>query len=231
MGIVYHIQVKSHILMSYIILGIIIPCPRKLGGFTGFILFEFGKLTVMNFIKKYYKYRVMSHECHGITNHWQLNCLFNSSSSLSKKKSLLLAFCEGNPAPVDSTHKVIYRNHFHVCLKTASLSVYLFHPLSNLTAVSLDLSDSCEYFHIKKQSCCQWPTAPSCQQAVNVWEQHGWFTSLSWAVVDCFTLTQPYGVGGAVRFLVVGTIRQEERPPRGQLWMEQCLTLLKYWPI
>ena len=39
------------------------------------------------------------------------------------------------------------------------------------------------------------------------------------------------GVGGAVRFLVVGTISQEERPPRGQLWMEQCLTSLKYWPI
>ena len=32
------------------------------------------------------------------------------------------------------------------------------------------------------------------------------------------------GVGGAVRFLVVGTIGQGERPPRGQLWMEQCLT-------
>ena len=42
----------------------------------------------------------------------------------------------------------------------------------------------------------------------------------------------PYeGVGGAVRFLVVGTIGQEERPPRGQLWMEQCLTSLKYWLI
>ena len=39
------------------------------------------------------------------------------------------------------------------------------------------------------------------------------------------------GVDGAVRFLVVGTIGQEERPPRGQLWIEQCLTLLKYWPI
>ena len=39
------------------------------------------------------------------------------------------------------------------------------------------------------------------------------------------------GVGGAVRFLVVGTIGQRERPPRGQLWMEQCLTPLKYWPI
>ena len=39
------------------------------------------------------------------------------------------------------------------------------------------------------------------------------------------------GVGGAVRFLVVGTIGQEERPPRGQLWMEECLTSLKYWPI
>ena len=39
------------------------------------------------------------------------------------------------------------------------------------------------------------------------------------------------GVGGAVRFLVVGTISKEERSPQGQLWMEQCLTSLKYWPI
>ena len=29
------------------------------------------------------------------------------------------------------------------------------------------------------------------------------------------------GVGGAVRFLVVDTIGKEERPPQGQLWMEQ----------
>ena len=48
----------------------------------------------------------------------------------------------------------------------------------------------------------------------------------------CITRPQwVHGVGGAVRFLVVGTIGQRERPPRGQLWMEQCLTLLKYWPI
>ena len=39
------------------------------------------------------------------------------------------------------------------------------------------------------------------------------------------------GVGGAVRFLVVGTIGKEERPPQGQLWMEQYLISLKYWPI
>ena len=39
------------------------------------------------------------------------------------------------------------------------------------------------------------------------------------------------GVGGAVQFLVVGTIGKEERPPRGQLWMEQYFILLKYWPI
>ena len=61
----------------------------------------------------------------------------------------------------------------------------------------------------------------------------------SWSVN--FVMTTPWfhasltglwhGVGGAVRFLVVGTIGQEERPPRGQLWMEQCLTSLKYWPI
>ena len=39
------------------------------------------------------------------------------------------------------------------------------------------------------------------------------------------------GLGGAVRFLVVGTIGKEERPPRGQLWMVQYLISLKYWPI
>ena len=44
-------------------------------------------------------------------------------------------------------------------------------------------------------------------------------------------LTLYVGLGGAVRFIVVGTIGQEERPPQGQLWMEQCLTSLKYWPI
>ena len=49
-------------------------------------------------------------------------------------------------------------------------------------------------------------------------------------VLKC--LSRPhYGVGWAVRFLAVGTIGQEERPPQGQLWMEQCLTSLKYWPI
>ena len=37
--------------------------------------------------------------------------------------------------------------------------------------------------------------------------------------------------GGAVRFLVVGTIGKEERPPRDQLWMEQYLISPKYGPI
>ena len=32
-------------------------------------------------------------------------------------------------------------------------------------------------------------------------------------------------------YLTVAYIGQGERPPRGQLWMEQCLTSLKYWPI
>ena len=27
------------------------------------------------------------------------------------------------------------------------------------------------------------------------------------------------------------TFSQEERPPRGQLWVEQCLTLPKFWPF
>ena len=55
-----------------------------------------------------------------------------------------------------------------------------------------------------------------------------WLFHLNSNVVEFAILK---GVGGAVRFLVVGTIGQEERPPRGQLWMEQCLTSLKYWPI
>ena len=37
-----------------------------------------------------------------------------------------------------------------------------------------------------------------------------------------------FGVGGADRFLVVGTISKEERPPQGQLWMEQYMISLKY---
>ena len=47
----------------------------------------------------------------------------------------------------------------------------------------------------------------------------------------CPSSSPGLGVGGALRFLVLGTIGWEERPPRGQLWMEQCLTSLKYWPI
>ena len=39
------------------------------------------------------------------------------------------------------------------------------------------------------------------------------------------------GGGWAVGFLVVGTIGKEERPPRGQLWMEQYWISFKYWPI
>ena len=38
-------------------------------------------------------------------------------------------------------------------------------------------------------------------------------------------------VGRAVRFLVVGTISKEERPPRGQLWMEQYFTSFMFWPF
>ena len=60
--------------------------------------------------------------------------------------------------------------------------------------------------------------------AVGVYSECRHSLSLSYVVVDS-------GVGGAVRFLVVGTIGTEERPTRGQLWMEQYLISLKYWPI
>ena len=48
---------------------------------------------------------------------------------------------------------------------------------------------------------------------------------------DVLYVFEHKGVGGAVRFLVVGIIGKEERPPQGQLWMEQYLISLKYWPI
>ena len=38
-------------------------------------------------------------------------------------------------------------------------------------------------------------------------------------------------MGRDVGFLVVGTISKEKRPPQDQLWMEQYLASLKYWPI
>ena len=47
----------------------------------------------------------------------------------------------------------------------------------------------------------------------------------------CVLLIILSGVGGVVRFLVVGTIGKGERPPRSQLWMEQYLISIKYWPI
>ena len=42
---------------------------------------------------------VLSYEYHGISNHWQCVCLFNSLLKPTKKyqRSLLLALCEGNP--------------------------------------------------------------------------------------------------------------------------------------
>ena len=52
---------------------------------------------------------------------------------------------------------------------------------------------------------------------------------LSFNIADNFGIMT--AVGGAARFLVVGTIGKEERPPQGQLWMEQHLISLKYWPI
>ena len=51
---------------------------------------------------------------------------------------------------------------------------------------------------------------------------HKCFWNAPWALI---------GVGGTVRFLVVGTIGKEERPPQGQLWMEQYLISLKYCSI
>ena len=51
---------------------------------------------------------------------------------------------------------------------------------------------------------------------------HKCFWNAPWAFI---------GVGGTVRFLVVGTIGKEERPPQGQLWMEQYLISLKYCSI
>ena len=41
---------------------------------------------------------LVPHECHAISNHWQLHCLFNSLFKLASKQhqsSILLALCEG----------------------------------------------------------------------------------------------------------------------------------------
>ena len=65
---------------------------------------------------------------------------------------------------------------------------------------------------------------------VDVWK---WISKfIQHFIIDVIAYTcWGLGVGGAVRFLVVGTIGKEERPPRGQLWMEPYLILLKYWPV
>ena len=61
-----------------------------------------------------------------------------------------------------------------------------------------------------------------------IFDQAPVYIILQWCHND---LASWIGVGVAVRFLVVGTISKEERPPQGQLWMEQYLISLKYWPI
>ena len=69
-----------------------------------------------------------------------------------------------------------------------------------------------------------------------------WQVSQEWKVIvhidglvglmqDCSNSIANAGVDGAVRLLVVGTSGKEERPPRRQLWMEQYLISIKYWPI
>ena len=49
-------------------------------------------------------------------------------------------------------------------------------------------------------------------------------------IANAVETPQSCGVGSAVKFLVVSTISKEGRPPQGQFWMEQYLTLFKYWP-
>ena len=39
------------------------------------------------------------------------------------------------------------------------------------------------------------------------------------------------GGGWGCEVSCCGHHRPRERPPRGQLWVEQCLTSLKYWPV
>ena len=84
---------------------------------------------------------------------------------------------------------------------------------------------------VQVMACCL--KSPSHYQSMLSYHQWGVVALISWLFHGNYTryLSFDWGVGGAVRFLVVGTIGQEERPPRGQLWMEQCLTSLKYWPI
>ena len=55
----------------------------------------------------------------------------------------------------------------------------------------------------------------------------GWRSVMRYCIIGGKMRTISDGVDGAVRFLVVGTIGKEERPPWGQLWMEQYLSSLK----
>ena len=76
-----------------------------------------------------------------------------------------------------------------------------------------------------------------CHQATSHYLNQCWpygITRPQW--VNCKYLVYALGWVGLWGFLwwapsAKRKDHHEERPPRGQLWMEQCLTPLKYWPI
>ena len=57
-----------------------------------------------------------------------------------------------------------------------------------------------------------------------------WLTEITWTNIE---MGHGWVIKSTQKCVLTSnsTPIQEERPPRGQLWMEQCLTSLKYWPI
>ena len=75
--------------------------------------------------------------------------------------------------------------------------------------------------------------SPGHQQQPWVWKCriNIFLSSMSKDFLKPWHLSIKNWVGGAVKFLVVGTISTEDRPPQDELCMVQYLTYLKHWPI
>ena len=59
---------------------------------------------------------VIRHECYGISNHWQFNCLFNDMSG-QRQNFALLALGEGNPLVTGGfPHKGSLMQYFHIMM-------------------------------------------------------------------------------------------------------------------
>ena len=155
----------------------------------------------------------------GVSNHQPHHCLFSRLIGRRSKKTSKLhvtGLCAGN-SPVASefpAQMASNAENVSICWRHHVGLDYVSNCCEKIKRVIIVISvDSMAVLTSPQEYCCV-PTAPDVLYYQVTWD-----------------LTHTIGVSGTVRFLVVGTIGQGERPPRGQLWMEQCLTLLKYWPI